>query len=375
MTNPLPFSARKLTSTVTQKGDLLLSLDIEDFADVADDEVIVRIDAAPLNPSDIGLMLASVPAGALRRADAGGDVRLVGSVGADTLTRFSGRFGEALPVGLEGQGQVVHAGARASGLLGKTVAVQGYGTFAQYKKTPMSSCLVLPYDTPPETGAGAFVNPMTALSMVETMRREGHAALVQTAAASNLGQILVRLCNADGIDLVNIVRSVEQQRLLQDMGAKFVLNSQSETFEEDLTQALRETGATLAFDAVGGGDLASQILTAMERANNMGAQPYSRYGSAKPKQVYIYGGLDGRPIILRKDFGMAWSIGGWLLFNVQFEFGETVVDAMKERVVRELRTTFASHFSRSVSLEELLVPEVLDAAARRTTGAKFLVRP
>ena len=171
----------------------------------------------------------------------------------------------------------------------------------------------LPAGTTPADGASWFVNPLTALGMTETMRRENHKALVHTAAASNLGQMLNKICIKDGIGLVNIVRSKEQADILHKIGAKHVVDSTADSFMDDLTNALVETGATIAFDAIGGGKLAGQILTCMEIAANKTAKEYSRYGSNVYKQVYIYGSLDNRPTELSRAFGLTWGVGGWLL--------------------------------------------------------------
>jgi NADPH2:quinone reductase len=211
--------------------------------------------------------------------------------------------------------------------------------------------------------------------MVETMRREGHTALVHTAAASNLGQMLNRICLADKVGLVNIVRKQEQVELLRALGAAHICDSSSPTFSEDLTQALVATGATLAFDAVGGGKLASQILTCMETAANLNAKEYSRYGSTVHKQVYMYGMLDRSPTELTRNFGMAWGIGGWLLTPFLQKIGHAAGQKLRERVAAELKTTFASHYGKEISLAEALRLDVLAAYAKFSTGDKYLINP
>jgi NADPH2:quinone reductase len=290
---------------------------------------------------------------------------------------LAGRFGESMPVGNEGAGVVVAAGSSddARALLGHTVGILGGATYAEYRCLPAGMCLALPDGTDPAAGASCFVNPLTALGMVETMRAEGHHALVHTAAASNLGQMLNRICLADGVALVNIVRRSDQAELLRAMGAEHVCDSSSPTFVDDLTVALVATGATIAFDAIGGGRLAGQILAAMEAAAIAGATGFSRYGSTVHKQVYIYGGLDRGPTELARNFGMAWGIGGWLLTPFLQKVGAEGLARLRRRVVDELTTTFASHYTDEVSLAGALDPAVMAVYARQATGQKFLIRP
>jgi NADPH:quinone reductase len=290
---------------------------------------------------------------------------------------MAGRADQSMPVGNEGAGTVVKAGgaAAAQALLGKRVAMIGGAMYAQYRAVPASQCLVLPPDASAADGASCFVNPLTALGMVETMRREGHTALLHTAAASNLGQMLNRICLKDSIALVNVVRKPEQATLLREQGARHVCVTASHTFLDELTDALAATGATIAFDAIGGGKLAGQILAGMEAAINRHAKAYSRYGSAVHKQVYLYGMLDPSPTEFNRSFGMAWGMGGWLLFPFLEKLGPAAAQALRERVAAELKTTFASHYTRTVSLAEALTPEAIAVYGQRSTGAKFLIDP
>jgi hypothetical protein len=290
---------------------------------------------------------------------------------------MAGRLDESMPVGNEGAGVVVKTGASdaAKALLGKTVSMIGGAMYAQYRTMRAKDCLVLPEGTTPADGASWFVNPLTALGMTETMRREGHKALVHTAAASNLGQMLNKICLKDGIGLVNIVRSREQADLLRKIGAKHVVDSTSPEFMNELTNALVETGATLAFDAIGGGKLAGQILTCMEIAANKTAKVYSRYGSTVHKQVYIYGSLDPGPVELNRAFGMAWGVGGWLLFPFLQKIGQADGEKLRQRVAAELKTTFASHYTQVVSLQEALQLSHIAVYAKRATGEKYLINP
>jgi len=247
--------------------------------------------------------------------------------------------------------------------------------YSQYRCIHVSQALPLPAGTTPAQGASCFVNPLTALGMVGTMRLEGHTALVHTAAASNLGQMLQKLCLADGIDLVNIVRKPEQEELLRSIGATHVCNSSAGSFMDDLTAALAATGATLAFDAIGGGTLAGQILTCMEAAANATAKEYSRYGSSTHKQVYIYGGLDRSPTELHRNFGMAWSLGGWLLMPFLAKVGPEEAQRLRERVAAEITTTFASTYTKEVSLAEVLTLDAIGVYGKQATGEKYLVCP
>jgi len=347
------------------------------FPEPGPGEVLVRIEATPINPSDIALLVGPADLSTARVGGTPDRPVLTADIPPNLVKMVAGRIGQSLPVGNEGAGVVVAAGDSdaAQALLGKMVGVAGGEMFAQYRCVDAAQCLPLREGTTAAQGASCFVNPMTALGMVETMRMEGHTALVHTAAASNLGQMLNRICIADGIDLVNIVRKPEQEAILRDLGAKFILNSSADNFMDDLTEALAATGATLAFDAIGGGKLAGQILTCMEAVAARSLSAYNRYGSDVFKQVYIYGGLDRGPTTLNRNFGFAWSLGGWLLPNFLQKAGMERVVAMRERVAAEITTTFASHYTREVSLAEALSLEALGAYGRQATGEKFLINP
>ncbi len=373
----LPSSMRQIRSLVTVSGSLELSLATVDVPTPGAHEVLVRMEAAPINPSDLGLLLAM--ADVSKAVDSGTDDAPIVSapIPHAVMQGLAPRLGESMPVGNEGSGVVVAAGPNddARSLLGKTVAIIGGATYGEYRAVPAMSCLVLPDGTDPRDGASCFVNPLTALSMVETMRMEGHTGLVHTAAASNLGQMLVKICVADGVPLVNIVRRPEQAGLLRELGAAHVCDSSAPTFTDDLTSALMATGATIAFDATGGGRLAGQILGCMEAAINATATEYSRYGSSVHKQVYIYGGLDRSPTELIRNFGMMWSIGGWLLTPFLGKLGMPGMLRLRQRVVDELTTTFASHYTDEVSLAGALSIEAIQTYAKQATGQKFLIRP
>ncbi|MEZ0350596.1 zinc-binding dehydrogenase [Mycobacterium sp. pR1184] len=377
MTADLPGEALELRSLLTSDGTLELSLQEVPVPTPGANEVLVRVEASPINPSDLGLLVAS--ADMAKATVTGTPERPVVTASLDdgALGALSARLDKSLPVGNEGAGTVVAAGSSdaAQALVGKTVAIAGGAMYSQYRAVDASACLVLPEGATARDGASSFVNPMTALGMTETMRREGHSGLVHTAAASNLGQMLVKLCRKDGIPLVNIVRKPEQEELLRSLGATHVLNSSSPSFDADLVEALKETSATLAFDATGGGTLASQILNGMETAANATAAEYSRYGSSVHKQVYIYGALDTSPTVLTRRFGMAWGVGGWLLTPFIQSAGAQTLGRLRARVAAELTTTFASHYTREVSLAGMLQPDAFNEYLKRATGEKFLVTP
>jgi NADPH:quinone reductase len=373
----IPATMRQLRSLVTPQGELRLSVPTVDTPQPGPREVLVRVEAAPVNPSDLGLLLAMAD---VSQAVAGGSAdepTVNAPIAESVMPSLAARAGSAMTVGNEGAGVVVAAGdsPEATALLGRTVGFLGGATYGEYCLASPRMCLPLPDGADPVDGASAFVNPLTALGMVETMRREGHTGLVHTAAASNLGQMLNRICLADGVPLVNVVRRAEQAALLRQQGAVLVCDSSEPTFEGDLASALRETGATVAFDAVGGGRLAGQILNAMEAAIVPPGAPYSRYGSDVHKQVYVYGALDPRPIELRRRFGFAWGIGGWLLTPFLARTSGEVLVRLRQRVADELTTTFASHYTEQISLRQALDVETLQRYSRQATAEKFLLRP
>jgi len=376
---PIPTlpSGLQLRSLVQSDGQLEISLATIATPAPAADEVVVRVEATPINPSDIGLLFGAADLATATLGGTADQAMVTVRIPERAMKSMAARVGQSLPVGNEGAGTVIAAGdaAAAQAMLGRTVAVLGGAMYSQYRCVKVEQCLVLPEGTTAAEGASCFVNPLTALSMVETMRREHHTALVHTAAASNLGQMLLKICQKDGVGLVNIVRKPEQEALLKSLGARHVCNATAPGFMEDLTQALVETGATLAFDATGGGKLAGQILTAMEAALNRTAKEYSRYGSTTHKQVYLYGGLDTGPTEFNRSFGMAWGMGGWLLFPFLQRIGAHAAQALRQRVVDELRTTFASSYSREISLAQALQPTEIAVYGQRATGAKYLINP
>ncbi len=367
----------QLRSLAKKNGELELSLVRLATPEPGPDEVVVRVEASPINPSDLGLLTGAADMTTAKLSGTAASPVVTATIPEKMMRAMAGRLDESMPVGNEGAGVVIKAGTSeaAQALLGKTVAMLGGAMYAQYRTLKAVQCMVLPAGTKPAEGASCFVNPLTALSMVEVMRREGHTALVHTAAASNLGQMLNRICIKDNVNLVNIVRKQEQEDILRKLGAKYICNSGSPTFMEDLTKALVATGATIAFDAIGGGKLAGQILTCMEAAAVAAMKEYSRYGSTTHKQVYIYGGLDRSPTELARNFGMTWSVSGWLLTPFLQKIGMEGNQKLRARVVAELKTTFASHYTKEISLAEVLQLDNVALYSKFGTGAKYLINP
>jgi NADPH:quinone reductase len=373
----IPATTLQLRSLVTADQTVELFLEEAELPEPGPGDVVVRVEATPINPSDLGLLLAGADVTAAVSSGPADRPVVTMPIPDAAMRAMKARVGVPMPVGNEGAGTVVAAGssAAAQALLGKPVGVAGGAMYAQYRCVDASLCLELPEGTTAIEGASPFVNPMTALGMVETMRLEGHQALVHTAAASNLGQMLNRLCIEEQVPLVSIVRRPEHEELLRSAGATYVCNSTSPAFMDELTAAVTATGATLAFDAIGGGKLASQILTCMEAAASAAAGSYSRYGSSVHKQVYIYGSLDRGPTELTRNYGLAWGIGGWLLTPFLGRIGLEGIERFKRRVAAGLKTTFASSYTDQVSLTGALQLDAIAAYARQATGSKYLIIP
>jgi NADPH2:quinone reductase len=367
----------QLRSTITEDKVLELTLVDAPIPKPGPDEVLVQVEATPLNPSDLGLLFGPADLSTVRVSGTDAKPVVTADIPAEMMKMVAARVGQSLQVGNEGAGTVIAAGESdaAQALIGKRVGIIGGEMYSQYRCVNAFMCLTLEEGTTAAEGASCFVNPLTALAMVETMRRENHTALVHTAAASNLGQMLNRICIDEGIALVNIVRKVEQEAVLRELGAKYVINSSSDSFYDDLTDALAETGATLAFDATGGGKLANQILTCMEAAAVRSMTGYSGYGSDVFKQVYIYGGLDRSPTTLTRNFGFSWSLSGFLLTPFLQKVGIEKSMEMRAKVAAEIKTTFASHYTREVSLAEALSLEAISVYGKQATGEKYLITP
>lgn len=371
----MTLTGRELRSRIDEDGVLTLSLEHVEIPEPGDDEVIVRVEASPINPSDLGLLTGPADVATLKVVD-GPQPGLTFTVPQGRLAAVGGRLGQSLPVGNEGAGTVVKAGTNAKALEGKRVGMVGGAMYADYRRIAAADVAPLPEGASAAQGASMFINPLTALGFVETMRAEGHTAIVHTAAASNLGQILQKICLADGIPLVNIVRSQAQAEILRGIGATHVVDSSAPDFAARLTEMIAETGATIAFDAIGGGALGGEILQAMERVAVRNLPQYSRYGSDTLKQLYIYGTLDLSPTVLsRGAIGFRWSMGGWLLWPFLRRAGRPVEERLRARVIDELTTTFASSYARTIGLAEALDPDILRTYRRMATGEKFLIDP
>mgnify|MGYP000982529287 FL=1 len=372
-------SSKEIRSTLTNEGILELSIVNAERPVPGDDEVLLKIEASPINPSDLALLITfAADLDSLSVSGEGDQTVASIKLHPGLLGALKPRMGQSIQVGNEGGGVVIDAGANAKHLIGKTVGVAGGAMYSQYRCVPAQSCLVMNEGTTSMQAASSFVNPLTALAFVETMRLENHTALLNTAAASNLGQMLVKICKDDGVPLINVVRKPEQVETLKKLGAEYICDTSADSFMGDLVNAIVATGCTLGFDATGGGNggkLPGQILTAMEIAANKTATEYSRYGSDTYKQVYIYGGLDMSPTVLNRSFGLQWGLGGWLLTPMIGRIGMERFGQMRERVAAEINTTFASHYTQEISLAEMLQPEIIRGYAKQATGAKYLVNP
>ncbi len=371
--------SREIRSEVTKDGKIKISIAKVPIIFPKKDEVLVKVEASPINPSDLGRLITF-------GADLN-NINILGS-GNETVTKiklnskffnsFKNRVGKSLNVGNEGAGVIVESGKDSRHLLGKIVGLAGGGMYSEYKCVKAQSCLIMNDGTSSIEAASSFVNPLTALGFIETMKLENHKAIIHTAAASNLGKMLVRLCKDESIPLINIVRSFEQVEILKKLGADFVYNMNDSLFMDDLINSIKQTGSTLAFDATGGGNegkLVGKILTAMEISANINSKEYLMYGSEVFKKIYIYGVLDRSPIILKNSFGFNWGIGGWLLMPMIKKFGSEIFENMRERVARDIKTTFRSEYKKVISFEEMLQPEIIRNFSRQSTGNKYLLDP
>ena len=372
-------NSKEIRSKVTNEGNIEISIANVEKPIPSADEVLIKVEAAPINPSDLGLLLSfAADLSSINKSGSGNETITTMKIHPALMGAMKPRLDESMQVGNEGAGVVVDAGENVKDMIGKTVGLAGGAMYSQYRCVPAANCLVMNEGTTSSEAASSFVNPLTALSFIETMKLENHTAIVHTAAASNLGQMLVKICKDDGVPLVNIVRKAEHVELLKSLGAEHVCNTSDENFMDDLVSALVTTGATLGFDATGGGnngELPGQILSAMEIAANKTAKEYSRYGSDTYKQVYIYGGLDQSPTILKRSYGMSWGLGGWLLTPMIGRIGMEKFQQMRERVAKEIKTTFASSYAQEISFEEMLEPDIIKSYAKQATGKKYLVNP
>ena len=365
-------TGKQLFTTLAPDGTLTVEVAETAFPAPTGNQVLVRMEAAPINPSDLALLFG--PADLENAEYSPGKV--VATMPEPFASAMKARHGQRMPVGNEGAGTVVAAGTSeaAQALIGQRVACVPGGAYAEYAIADAAMCLPLG-DQSSEQGASSFVNPMTALGFAETARAEGQRAIIHAAAASNLGQMLVKICQEDGIELVNIVRKPEQAEILRELGATHIVDSSASDFMAQLRAAIEATGAYLGFDPIGGGTMSDSCLKAMEQvaASKMGE--YNRYGSNQPKKMYIYGRLDLGPTILTPAYGFGWTLSGWLLTPFMAKAGMETVVRMRQRVLNGLTTTFASSYKRKVTLEEMLERNAaLDYRAMRT-GEKYLVTP
>ncbi|WP_417619194.1 NADH oxidase [Parasphingorhabdus sp.] len=369
--------AKQLFTTVTEDGKSILSIEPYDVPEPKEHEVVVRMEAVPINPSDLGLLTAAANMDTVRSETVDGHPALVADVDAAMQPFFKGRAGKKLAAGNEGAGTVVAAGSSgaAQALMGKVVTIVGGEMYRTHRVMPAMMCVPLPEGAPAKEGASLFVNPMTVQGFLNTMRAEGHEALVHTAAASNLGQMLAKLCLKEGVDLVAIVRSDAQKKILTDIGLTHVIDSSKDDFMDKLIAALAETGATLGFDAIGGGKMASYILTAMEKAAALRGAEFSVYGSTVNKQVYIYGRLDTGDTILGGGLGLYWGVGGWLLTPHLEKVGMERMMEMRMYTVEERNGIFKSNYSSEISLMDMIDPEIAKGYDKKATGEKVLVNP
>lgn len=366
-------TGKQLFTTLTADGKLTLEVAENTFPAPTGNQVLVKMEAAPINPSDLAILTSAAD---FEHAEYSPG-KVVATMPEPFLSGQKGRHGQRLPAGNEGAGTVVATGDSdmAKALMGQRVACVPGNAFSQYALADAMMCLPLG-DHSAETGASSFVNPMTALGFVETAKMEGHSAIIHLAAASNLGQMLNRICIEDGMKLVNIVRKQEHVDLLKSEGAQYVVNSSADTYMADLRAAIAETGAYLGFDPIGGGQASDSVLKAMEQvaASQMGE--FSRYGSNQQKKMYIYGRLDlQNPTILTASYGLQWCVAGWLLTPFLQRAGMETVVRMRKRVMENLTTTFASHYKAKVSLEGMLEKDAILDYRQMKTGEKYLVTP
>lgn len=370
-------NAKQFFTTMTKDGKLEFTVEPMTVAQPGEHEIVVRVEATPINPSDQGLLTAPADMDTLVRHDEGDILKLTADVTPQMQRVFAGRAGKKLPAGNEGAGTVVAAGSSdaAQALLGKVVSMAGGEMYATHRTMKAMEVMPLPEGAEAREGASLFVNPLTAIGMTNTMRMEGHSALVHTAAASNLGQMLAKLCLADDIPLVAIVRNAAQVKILTDIGLKYVVDSSADSFFNDLVDALVETGATIAFDAIGGGTLASTILVAMETAAGKRGEEFSVYGSTTHKQIYQYGRLDTGPTTLTGGYGLFWGVSGWLLTPHIQKVGMEKFMAMRARVMEERNGIFASQYTQEISLADMVDADIVKAYHAKATGTKYLVNP
>ncbi len=368
----MPTTGKQLFATLAPDGQLTVEVADSEFPDPTGNQVLVKMEAAPINPSDLALLLgqADLESGEYSPG------KLVATMPEPFHSASKGRHGQRLPVGNEGAGTVVATGTTdmAKALMGQRVACVPGHAYSQYATADAAMCLPLG-DLSSEVGASAFVNPMTALGFVENARMDGQKAIVHAAAASNLGQMLVKICQEDGMGLVNIVRKAEQETILRDLGAEWVVNSSAPDFLPKLMAAIDATDAYYGFDPIGGGTTVDACFKAMERVAVGKMKDYNRYGSNQQKRMFIYGRLDTGPTTLTPSYGFGWTLSGWLLTPFLAQAGVETMMRMRQRVLAGLTSTFASSYKRKVTLEQMLEKNAASDYRKMKTGEKYLVTP
>jgi NADPH:quinone reductase-like Zn-dependent oxidoreductase len=365
-------TGKQLFTTLAADGKLTLEVAEATFPVPTGNQVLVKMEGAPINPSDLAILTSAADFANAEYAPG----KVIATMPEPFLSGQKGRHGQRLPAGNEGAGTVIATGDSdmARALMGARVACVPGNAFSQYAIADAMMCLPLG-DHTSEQGASSFVNPMTALGFVETAKMEGHDAIIHLAAASNLGQMLNRICIEDGMKLVNIVRKAEHVDLLKSQGAHYVVNSSADSYMADLRAAIAETGAYLGFDPIGGGQASDGVLKAMEQVASSQMGEFSRYGSNQQKKMYMYGRLDLSPTILTPSYGLQWSVAGWLLTPFLQRAGMETVVRMRTRVQQNLTTTFASHYKAKVTLEGMLERDAICDYRQMKTGEKYLVTP
>lgn len=365
-------TGKQLFTTLDADGTLTVAIEDVTFPDPTGNQVLVKMEAAPINPSDLAILVGGADLENARYSKG----KFVATVPEPINAGSKSRHGMKLPAGNEGAGTVVAAGDSdtAKALVGQRVSCVPGNAYSQYCIADAAMCLPLG-DHSAEDGASAFVNPMTALGFAENARMDGQDAILHTVGASNLGQMLTRICKEDGIGLVNIVRKDSQAELLQGIGATHVVNSSDDGFMDQLTTAIEDTGAFYGFDPIGGGQSVDTAFKAMERVAVSRMTEYSRYGSNQQKRMFIYGRLDMGPTTLSPSYGFGWTLSGWLLFPFLQSVGNETVARMRKRVRDNLTTTFASHYKTRVNLDEMLTKAAATDYRTMKTGEKYLVTP
>ncbi|WJY18884.1 zinc-binding dehydrogenase [Alteriqipengyuania flavescens] len=365
-------TGKQLFTTLESDGTLTVEIAEATFPDPTGNQVLVKMEAAPINPSDLAILTGAAD---FENAEYSPG-KVVAKMPEPFNTGSKARHGQRLPAGNEGAGTVVAAGdgEMAQGLMGQRVACVPGSAFSQYAIADAAMCLPLG-DHSAEAGASSFVNPMTALGFVENAKMDGQKAILHTVGASNLGQMLNRICQEDGIALVNIVRKADQADLLKSQGAEHVVNSSDEDFMDKLRSAVEATGAFYGFDPIGGGQMVDHCFKAMEQVAVAQMSEYSRYGSNQAKRMFIYGRLDFGPTVLTPAYGFGWTLSGWLLTPFLQNAGMETVMRMRKRVLDNLTTTFASNYKEKVDLEGMLTKDAILDYRQMKTGEKYLVTP